>query len=113
MRELVDEVHRHVWEFAEQCGIEVKDPTALRRHIQRQISSAMTVISPAEAQRLGYKRLATLIDTADRYNITLGEMLHEMVEDGFNRSAAVAHTLYQRKNGQSRRSRRSHLRLVE
>lgn len=113
MRELVDKVHQHVWEFSEQCGIEIKDPTKLRRHIQRQVSSAMQVISPAEVERLGYKKIATMIDAADRYNITLGEMLREMLIDGIDRSASVAHTLYQRKNGQKRRSRRSHLRLVE
>lgn len=113
MRELVDQIHSYMWEFLEQHGIAVEDPSRLRRNIQRQVTSGLTVISPMAMDRMGYKRVARMIDTAGRYNVTLAELLNEALQDGEDRQASLAKSVYLRKEGNAAAKRRSHLRVIQ
>lgn len=112
MRELVDSVHRYMWDFAEQAGIDI-DPVALRRGIQRQLNSACLVLAPAALDRMGPQKLALMIDIAGRYNLTLAELFQESVDDGVQRAHTLANSIYRRKDGIKREKQRPKLRLVQ
>ena len=112
MREMVDAVHEHMLTFAQAHEVDI-DSSALRRTIQRQLSSALQVISEPELRRLGHHRLAFMIDTACRFDVSLGEVIHESVMDGVQHAATLCRTLQSRRQTLTTAKARPTLRLVQ
>lgn len=112
MREMVDAVHEHMLTFAQAHEIDI-DSSALRRTIQRQLSSALQVISEPELRRLGHHRLAFMIDTACRFDVSLGEVMHEAMLDGVQQVATLCRTLQSRREALTTTKHRPALRLVQ
>lgn len=112
MQQMVDEVHAIMWELCQAHELDI-DPVQLKRGIQRQVSGALAVVSPEAFQRLGARRLAVMIDTAGRFNVTLAEMLSESILEGSDRSSSLCQTIKGRKQSTERLQRRPHLSLVK
>lgn len=111
MRELVDSIHRSMLEFAEQAGLEV-DSATLRENVRRQLVSADAVVTPGTLERIGCQKLCVLIDSAARYDVTLGEMLDEAITVGCRRSAILARDVRNQKDQASKPSSKPSLKLV-
>lgn len=111
LRELVEKIHTHMLEFARGNNLDV-DSGALRDNIRRHLASTTTVVAPESLERVGYRRLAVMIDTAARYELTLGELMAESIDQGCNRSALIARDLRNRRREEEIASSRPKLRIV-
>lgn len=111
-QKLVDEVHQIMWGFCQEHDLDI-DPVQLRRGIQRQISGALSVVSPETFSRIGARRIALMIDTAGRFDVTLAEMLNESIMEGSDKSSSLCQTIKSRKNSTQRVSRKPHLSVVK
>lgn len=111
LRELVEKIHAHMLEFAQGNNLEV-DSGALRDNVRRHIASTTTVVAPESLERIGYRRLAVMIDTAARYELTLGELMAESIDQGCNRSALIARDLRNRKREEELSRSKPKLRVV-
>lgn len=81
MREMVDQIHEYMWAFCEKAQLDI-DPVMLKRSIGQQVSGALLVIYPESLKRIGHARLAVMIDVANRYDLTLAEVLNEALIAG-------------------------------
>lgn len=109
---MVDEIHGMMWELCELHGLDV-DPVQLKRGIQRQIAGALSVVSPETLARLGARRVAGMIDTAGRFNVTLAEMFNESLLEGSDKSSSLCQAIKSRKQSTVRVQRKPHLSLVK
>lgn len=101
MKELVDDIHAHWWAFCQKVELDV-DPVMLRRAIQQHVNAALQVVTLESLQRIGYARLAVMIDMASRYDLTLAELLNEALQQGADSTA----TLCREVKGRQERTRR-------
>ena len=112
MRELVDRVFAVTWEVCERERLDA-DPTALRHTISRQLSAALTVVTPATLQRLGAEQLALMINAALRNQLTLAELLEATLLDAGQRAGTLSREIRARRDTIAHRERRSHLHRVK
>lgn len=112
MREMVDQIHEYMWSFCEKAQLDI-DPVMLKRSIGQQVSGALLVISPESLKRIGHARLAVMIDVANRYDLTLAEVLNEALIAGADNSASLCRDVKSRKESTQRIRARSRLTVVK
>jgi len=112
MQRMVEQVHQIMWDFCVEHDLDV-DPVMLKRSVQRQVAGALQVVSPECLSRLGAKRLALMIDTAGRFDVTLAEMLNESLLEGADKSSSLCQAINSRKQSTQRVERKPHLALVK
>ncbi len=112
MREMVDAIHEYMWQFCKKAQLDV-DPVMLKRSIGQQVSGALLVVAPESLKRIGHARLAVMIDVANRYEVTLAELLNESLQAGANNSASLCRDIRSRRSGTQRIKTKARLRLVK
>lgn len=112
MQEMVDQVHDYMWQFCQKAQLDI-DPVQLKRSIGRQLSGALLVVSPESLKRIGPTRLAVMIDVANRYEVTLAEVLNEAIQTGADNTATLCRDVRSRKEGTKRIKAKSRLRVVK
>lgn len=112
MREMVEQIHDYMWEFCKKANLDV-DPVMLKRSIGQQVSGALLVVAPESLNRIGHARLAVMIDVANRYEVTLAELLNESLQAGASNSASLARDILSRREGTKRTRARARLRVVK
>lgn len=111
MADIDDKVYRYTLDFVSGSEVEI-DPAALQEGIRRHMASARKVVTDATLERIGHTHLALMINTAARFDLTLGETLMESVRLGCQPVATVCSALRSRKDSTKRVKRKPHLRLV-
>lgn len=112
MQQMVEQVHEIMWTFCEEHELDI-DPVQLKRSIQRHLSGSLQVVSPECLARLGARRLALMIDTAGRFNVTLAEMFNESLIEGADKSSSLCQAIQGRKESTRRIQQRPALKLVK
>lgn len=112
MQQMVDEVHAIMWDFCQEHDLDV-DPVQLKRGIQRHLAGSLQVVSPECLSRLGARKLALMIDTAGRFNVTLAEMFNEALVEGSEKSSTLCQALKSRKVSTQRTHQKPNLSLVK
>lgn len=112
MHEMVEQLHAHLWAFAERAQLDI-DPVALKRSIGQQVSGALLVVSPEALERIGHARLAVMLDVATRYELTLAELLMEALDAGADNSASLCRDLKGRQGRTRQGAKAPHLHVIK
>lgn len=81
MRDIDSKVYQYTLEFSRTVAAEVV-PAALQDSIERHLESARKVVTNDTLERIGHVHIAVMINTAARYNLSLGEVMMEAVRHG-------------------------------
>lgn len=111
MHDIDDKVFQYTLEFSRQAKVDV-DESALRDGIIRHMHTARNVVTDATLERIGHVHLSVLINTAARYDLSLGEVLIEAVRQGVQPASAICAAAASKKTGVRRAPRKPNLRLV-
>lgn len=112
MKDFDDKVYQYTLGFSKEVGADV-DPIALKNGIEQHLITARAVVTDATLERIGFQHIAVMINTAARYDLTLGEALMEAVRNGSQPVSAVCSAVKDRKSGSKRISKRPALTLVK
>jgi hypothetical protein len=111
MKDIDDKVFQYTLEFSRDAGMDT-DPGALKEGINRHMNSARAVVTNDTLERIGHVHLSLIINTAARYDISLGEALMESVRQGSQPASAICAAVVSRKTPTRRVSSKPVLRLV-
>jgi hypothetical protein len=111
MSDIDGKVFQYTLEFSREAGMDT-DPLALKEGIYRHMNSARAVVTDATLERIGHVHLSLIINTAARYDITLGEALMESVRQGSQPASAICAAVVSQKTPTRRISSKPKLRLV-
>lgn len=112
MRDIDSKVLQYTLEFSRQVAAEV-DPAALQDSIERHMDSARRVVTNDTLERVGHVHLAVMINTAARYNLSLGEVMMEAVRKGVQPVSPLCVAVEASKSSTRRTSRRPTLTVVK
>ena len=112
MRDIDSKVYQYTLEFSRTVAAEV-DPSALQDSIERHLESARKVVTNSTLERIGHVHLAVMINTAARYNLSLGEVMMEAVRHGVQPVAPLCVAVETAKTSSRRTSRKPQLKLVK
>lgn len=112
MNDIDDKVFQYTLDFSRSCDLQV-DETALMDSICRHMQSARAVVTDATLARIGHVHLAVMINTAARYNLSLGEVMMEAVRQGVQPVAPLCVAVESKKTSAQRISRTPILRVVK
>ena len=104
MKDFDSKVYQYTVDFALSVRADV-DQSTLRENIRRHLQSARQVVTDSTLERLGHQHIAVMINTAARYNLSLGQVMMEAVATGAMPVSNLCGSLKKR--------RKSPLRLVK
>lgn len=111
MADIDEKVLQYTLDFSRKAELKM-DESALRDGIFRHMGSARTVVTDTTLERIGHVHLSVIINTAARYNLSLGEVLMEAVRQGAQPAASLCANLVAQKTTARMQSARPNLRLV-
>lgn len=112
MSDLDEKVAQYTLEFSRSCELEIDEAT-LRDNIGRHLQSARAVVTEATLLSIGHVHLSVMINTAARYDQTLGEVMLEGVRKGVQPITPLCTAIQARKNSVSRIQQQPRLRIVK
>lgn len=112
MSDFDDKVIEHTLQFTLNTGVDV-DPVGLRNGLTRHLNSARTVVTHATLERIGYQYISVMINTAARYDLSLGELLMASIREGIQPISNTCATLRREKDATNRVPKKPRLTLVK
>ncbi|MCY1280333.1 hypothetical protein D9M68_600870 [compost metagenome] len=111
MPDIDDKVFQYTLDFCQEYDLKIVEAD-LRENISRHMQSARSVVTDATLERIGHVHLSLIINTAARYDLSLGEVIMEAVRQGSQPVSSLCAAISARKSGTRRVTRKPNLRLV-
>lgn len=107
-----DKVIDYTVQFCNEAEVDV-DPVALKSGIKLHLNTARQYVTDDTLEAIGHKHIATMINTAARYKLTLGEVILECIKDGVQPVSVVCSSLHSRKSSVKKIHKPPHLRVIK